>query len=199
MLRILLFICVLILPSLAHASVLEDKVSHCQTIENDEGRLACFDSLKPQAVETGLKESSGVGKWNVSSETNPIDDSKTVFARLTADEGISRWKKPVSLLVRCKSDKTEFYITWHDYLGRDAYVLTRVGSDKPQTKKWSLSSDSKATFHPSGTIAFLKQMEKNDKFLAQVTPYNESPLTAIFDTTGMSEALKPIKETCHWE
>ncbi|WP_257025488.1 type VI secretion protein [Pseudoalteromonas sp. MIP2626] len=41
-------------------------------------------------------------------------------------------------------------------------------------------------------------MLTSDKLVAQVTPYNESPATAIFNTTGLKNAIKPLRETCNW-
>ncbi|XPP91702.1 hypothetical protein ACN08N_17410 [Photobacterium leiognathi subsp. mandapamensis] len=41
-------------------------------------------------------------------------------------------------------------------------------------------------------------MESSNKLIAQITPYNENPLTAIFDTKGLSNALAPLRETCNW-
>jgi TonB family protein len=41
-------------------------------------------------------------------------------------------------------------------------------------------------------------MAEAETFLAQVTPYNENPITAIFDTRGMAAALKPLAKTCGW-
>jgi type VI secretion system protein VasI len=37
-----------------------------------------------------------------------------------------------------------------------------------------------------------------DNLVAQITPYNESPVTAIFDTSGLENAIKPLRETCNW-
>lgn len=174
----------------------------CSSKKDDLARLDCFDRLDNnkksndhQVQKTALKDK---GKWTIRVKKNPIDDSKTVDIMLDADSGKSSYGKGVSLVVRCKSNKTEFYINWNDYLGSEAYVLTRIGNKKSKTKQWELSTDSKATFHPKETISFLKKMMNSDKFLAQVTPYNESPVTAIFSTRGMMEAIKPLRETCHW-
>jgi type VI secretion system protein VasI len=35
-------------------------------------------------------------------------------------------------------------------------------------------------------------------FLAEVTPYSETPITAIFDLKGISVAMIPIRENCKW-
>lgn len=167
----------------------------------DLSRLECYDNLAQryglQGPQVQPVDVSGNGKWAVNVETNPIDDSKTVTLLLKADEGQNRWGSPVAMLARCRSNETDLFIVWNDYLGSEADVLSRVGTEKARTRRWSMSTDSKATFHPQ-PIAFLKSMMEADSLVAQVTPYNESPVTAVFDIKGLSEAIKPLRETCHW-
>ncbi|MBL4761258.1 MAG: hypothetical protein JKY93_00995 [Gammaproteobacteria bacterium] len=203
-----------------NAAELKHSVATCAILEGDLERLECYDTLaednkldKPQTVNTTVNaiqkddnwqalvgmEPPKPSKWSVNEKSNPIDDSQSVYLHLKADSGKSRRDDIVTMLIRCKSNKTELMLTWHDFLGRNVDVLTRIGNEKARTKRWSVSTDSKATFHPTGTIAFIKQMEKYNKLLAQVTPYSESPITAIFDTTGLSEALIPLKKTCNWK
>lgn len=117
--------------------------------------------------------------------------------KLEATTGQNKWNKKVYFVARCQSNETNVYIAWNDYLGSKASVLTRIDSNKAVTSSWSLSTDSKATFHKK-PIAFLKKMENSNKLIAQITPYNENPLTAVFDTTGLSNALVPLRETCNW-
>lgn len=55
------------------------------------------------------------------------------------------------------------------------------------------------TFYPgSGAIGFIKELMDADRFVAQVTPYNDNPVTAIFDLTGLNQAVQPLQETCGW-
>ncbi|WP_075180167.1 type VI secretion system-associated protein TagO [Neptunomonas phycophila] len=184
-----------------YAAIDEKEYAKCAVIDGDLARLECFDGLAKvkkldgrQAQPTRI---DGKGKWNVSVDINPVDDSKTVTLVLDADSGRSRWGKSVFLVVRCKSNSTDLYIGWNDYLGSEADVLTRVGDNKALTSRWSMSTDSKATFHPK-PIPFLKKMLQSTKLVAQVTPYNESPVTAIFNTQGLENAIKPLRETCGW-
>jgi type VI secretion system protein VasI len=190
-----------LLPTLAIAD-LTKPIASCAAIDGDLARLACYDKIAKANGLDGLQREpvsvDGIGKWRVSSNTNPIDDSKTVVISLTADSGQNdRGKKP-NLVIRCESNTTEMFIIWDDYLGGKVRVLTRIGKQDAITKKWTLSSDSTASFHPNGTISFVKGMTKSNSFIAQVTPYNANPITAIFDTTGLENALKPLRETCGW-
>lgn len=189
------------LAATVHAAPTDKEIAACAIVEGDLSRLECYDTLAqryglngPQAQKVNV---SGNGKWAVDVETNPIDDSKTVALVLKADEGNSRWGRPIVMIARCQSNTTDLFIAWNDYLGREADVLSRVGDTKAQTRRWSMSTDSKAIFHPQ-PIAFLKSMMEANTLVAQVTPYNESPVTAIFDTTGLADAIKPLRETCNW-
>lgn len=185
----------------SYAAIDDKKYAKCAVIEGDLARLECFDNLAQEKNLDGrqLQPTSiaGKGKWNVSVDVNPIDDSKTVTLVLDADSGKNRWGKPVYLVARCKSNTTDLYIGWNDYLGSEADVLTRVGDNKAITQRWSMSTDKTATFHRK-PIPFLKEMLTSSKMVAQVTPYNESPVTAIFNTSGLENVIKPLRETCSW-
>ncbi|PSU73173.1 hypothetical protein C9J22_04340 [Photobacterium phosphoreum] len=188
-------------PLLATASVTDKDIAKCAVIDGDLARLECYDKIAKQNNLDGRQietiTTKGVGDWNVSTDVNPIDDSKTVTLILNANSGKSKWGKPIYLVARCQSNKTNVYINWGEYLGREAIVLTRIGNNKANTSKWGISTDSKATFN-NKPITFLKTMSKSNKLVAQITPYNESPVTAIFDISGLDNALKPLRETCNW-
>lgn len=188
--------------SMSSYAVIDNKeYAKCAVIKGDLARLECFDNLAQKKNLDGLQAQptsiAGKGKWKVSVDVNPIDDSKTVTLILGADSGENRWGKPVYLVARCKSNTTDFYIGWNDYLGDEADVLTRVGNNKAITQRWSVSTDKKATFH-NKPIPFLKEVLASSKMVAQITPYNESPVTAIFNTSGLENAIKPLRETCNW-
>jgi type VI secretion system protein VasI len=188
--------------SIGTANAIDNKVfAKCAAIDGDLARLECYDTIAKknnlngrQLKPTSIKDK---GKWNVSVDVNPIDDSKTVTLILDANSGKSRFGKPVYMVLRCKSKKTNLYIGWNDYLGGEADILTRIGKNKANTSRWSMSTDKKASFHPK-PIPFIKEMLQSNKLIAQVTPYNASPVTAVFNTSGLTNAIKPLKETCGW-
>jgi len=132
----------------AASSDKDKELAKCAVIEFDFARLECFDKLvkskklnrrqlqttsikgkgkleKDEGLDAVLEQLqatsiTGKGKWRVTVDTNPIDDSKSVFLFLDADSGTSRWGKEITLIARCKSNTTAVYITWNDYLGSEA-------------------------------------------------------------------------------
>ena len=183
------------------SAVNKSEMANCAAMIDDLERLNCYDNLAGRAEldgpQLGVPVIEGVGNWIVNEKVNPIDDSKTVTLILYASDGVSRWGEAIPFVARCQSSATEAYIRWGDYLGGEARVLTRVGSNKASTQRWTLSTDKQASFALQ-PIDLLKEMATADRFLAQVTPYNENPVTAIFLTSGLTNALKPLRETCDW-
>lgn len=186
-----------------------DEIGTCAAIDADDQRLICFDAIARELQEDSSAVSdqvvSDIGKWRVERNKNPIDDTETVIAALIADSGSSGFGAPVTMFVRCQSGLTEVYVAWNDYLATDGdydsgykNVVVRVGTESATTIKWGTSTDQKATFAPDAT-GLLRRMVAYNSFVAQLTPYNASPVTAVFDTAGMREAIAPINEVCGWK
>lgn len=172
-------------------------IAKCAAITASVARLDCYDAIG-RAVPRGAPEvkapakSEGSGGWEVDVKANPVDDSKTVTLRLV-EEGHA-----AALILRCQRGKAEAYIGWSKFIGSDnTQILTRLGDAKAETRRWSISTDHKGTFYPADNVAFMNQLSAVDKFVAQVTPYGASPVTAVFDVTGLSKAITPLKATCN--
>lgn len=179
----------------AHASASLKEVQGCAGIKSDSERLGCYD----MAVGKVTKTTGTPGDWLLTEEANPIDDTKTSVLSLEAESGINRRGQRPLLVVRCRSNKTELWISWEDYLGSDQpEVTTRMGSSEAKTRPWSVSSTKTASFYPRSPIMALKRMMKVDQFVAQVTPYNETPITAIFNVRSLQSAIQPLRENCNW-
>lgn len=147
-----------------------------------------------------LSSSSVSPTWTVNQSTNPIDDSPTVILSLEASSGKSRMSQAPTLVVRCARKQTEVYILWNDYLGSDEIaVTTRLGKNEAQTRSWTLSSDNTAAFYPGNDVQFVKALLGADTLVARTTPYNESPVTAVFAVTGLSDKISPLQTACGWQ
>ena len=176
---------------------LSGALTRCGAVSAPSERLACYDSLA-KSLSVSKPTPVGAGAWQVSDETNPVDDTRTVVLRLVATSGQSVYGKPIVLVLRCQSHKTEAYMSWGSYLGDEAQVTVRVGSGEAKTKRWDVSTDHTGTFYHGDMVAFIRELVAADRFVAQVTPYNESPITAVFELTGLPTAVKPLREDCGW-
>lgn len=187
----------------AHATVSKDDLAACAS-HNDAGkRLVCYDDLAKAGglLATESPATNAGSKWTTNVRTDPLTDESIYTSRLSAEQGSGRYGDAISLLVRCEDNTTEMYINWNSYLGRDSVRTTyRVGKEKALTSGWTASTDGKAAFFPSSPIPTLKKIiaSEDPSFVASVTPYSESPVTAIFNTTGAEEALADIRKGCNW-
>ena len=77
----------------------------------------------------------------------------------------------------------------NDNEGYDAFV------EHMKTQEWSSANDPLRNFF---VIRFIRQLMAVDKFVAQVTPYSESPITAVFDLRGLKKAVEQFNDILHW-
>ncbi len=182
---------------------LSQEIAKCAAISSDLERLVCFDTLaraqgldrpQPRAVPT-----ADVGAWQVRDEVNPLDDTRTVDLALVATGGTAPDDRQVILNIRCHGGETELYINWRSHLGSGAQVATRIGTGAVDRRPWNLSSNQQATFYPrNDAVAFIKALMTADRLVAQVSPSAGNPVTAVFETPGLENAVKPLRQACRW-
>ncbi len=180
----------------AHAS------ETCTDISNDQRRLACYDAEYRPAIELET-----VSEWNVSEQTSPIDDSKTVVLRTTAIEAIAgrfgRDSRP-NLILRCHENKTVMYFSFEQHHMADIQgygrVTLRVDQQNAVTRNMQASTDSKALglWNGGQSIPVIRSMFDGDVLTVRATPFSESPITVQFPITGLEEAISPLREACNW-
>jgi type VI secretion system protein VasI len=179
------------------------EIAKCAAKGSDAARLICYDAL---AQSLGVEKpktttSRGSGKWSVRTDQSPIDDSLNVSVSVHSEETVRSGYNIVSpsLFVRCAEKRTNVFLNWGLYLGLDSTrMLTRFDETPATTNTWSISTDNKAVFVRGSDIAFAKKMMNHDKLLIQISPYGESPVMATFNISGLSEAIKPLREACSW-
>ena len=171
-----------------------DAIENSRENETKGNVRQAFDALEEFGIDV-------VGEWIVRADTNPLDDSRTVSLINSSEEGRTSLGDAITLVLRCSSGETEAYINWHDYLGNDdtVSVTSRIGSGDAKTSAWGNSTDNQGTFfRDGGTRQFIGSLMEADSFVARTTPYNESPVTAVWDLDGLAEAVMPLREACEW-
>lgn len=196
------YIFIVLILSILKADLKED-IAICASKNSDADRLICYDDLEKKLDLKGPKQEviNDKGKWNVTIDRSPIDDSQQVILTLDAEttvQGNFNSYTP-TLVLRCSENKTEAYIVWGIYLGvGKTRVLTRLDQDRARTRNWSLSTDNKATFAPGNNVYFIKKLMKHRKLLVQTVPYGANPVMTTFQLDGLNEAIKPLRKACHW-
>jgi type VI secretion system protein VasI len=200
----------------------DEQIIFAKEVKNDGFSKEILEKIKKEGIvvkpkidiveknkESTKKEK---GKWVFSRKTDPIDDSTITAFILYSDSGKSVFGEPIRLVLRHQSGKkkgkTCFYINWYDYLGGDSiFVKYRLGTGKAKNGYWAISTDNTATFYSTGflnvpsskhSIEFIRELMAVDRFVAQVTPYNENPITAVFDVRGLKNAVENFNNTLHW-
>lgn len=192
----------LTVPPISTVPTLDVKIlMKCSTETNTVKRLSCFDEFaKTNGLAPSTRETTtnAEGKWRTSTDKDPLTDKSVHYAMLDADEGRGRFGESIGLIVRCKSGRTEAFINWNTFLGSDGLnVTSRIDKAPASSSYWGISTDHKSSFMPQ-QVATLKKFEGASSYVVNLTPYSESPITAIFNITGADEAFKDIRRDCKW-
>ena len=87
------------------------------------------------------KVSERLSNWHIAESKSPIDDSPMVSMFKMTESGNQ------TLILRCKENRTDAFISTRDYLGKDSTNVTvRYDSGKAQKMNFSLSTNNKALF-----------------------------------------------------
>lgn len=175
------------------------ELARCAANNNAILRLSCFDDLAKkfnQAPKTVNTTSSSKGAWRTSTDVDPLTDKSVHFAIIDATQGRGRFGDRISLVVRCKNQETEAYIDWQTFLGTDSITVTdRVDKSTAATTTWSISTDHKASFMPEPRTT-LERFLGATSYVVNLTPYGESPITALFNIAGAEQAFRNIRRDC---
>lgn len=196
------------LATIAWPSFADEKleIARCAAIPDGVKRLGCYDELSQAlGVDKPSIQSGSVGKWSISTETSPVDDSKNVYVTLNAESEFSGWMKHETgrLVLRCKEKRTDAYVrtgmaAQPEYgLTQEVTVTVRYDKEKAREIRMSQSTDNEALFFPNA-IGEIKSMMKHKELLFRFTPFNSASSLTTFKIEGLNEAIKPLRAACKW-
>jgi type VI secretion system protein VasI len=183
------------------------EIAKCAAIANSIDRLTCFDDLaKTNGLSEPIVSTASSGEWKVRTETSPIDDTKNVFLSLeSATEFPDRYSKPkrATLLITCRENSTDLFLVFGGMFMADSggfgQVTYRIDKKRAKTKEFTESTNHEALGLWNGSgIPLAKELIGSTTLTIRATPFNESALTVEFSTTGLAEAIRPLRQSCTW-
>ncbi|WIX34703.1 type VI secretion system-associated protein TagO [Salinicola sp. JS01] len=176
--------------------------SDCVDISDDDQRLRCYDmENRPATTQTT------VSQWSVNESTSEFDDSKTVSVVLYSSDSIAKrfgGRDSATLALWCTENTTKAYFTFAGNFMADIQgygrVRYRIDDEAAVTKSMDVSTDNESLglWYGGSSIPFIKSMFGHDSMVVRVTPFNQSPITMKFPISGLEDAVKPLREACHW-
>jgi type VI secretion system protein VasI len=126
----------------------------------------------------------------VNEEQSPLDDSRNVYLStrsLQMTLGTLRLPVTPTLHLRCAENTTSIFVTWETVLDNESVeVTTRIDKLPAKSNYWNVSTDFEAVglWNGAEAIPFIRSLFGHDRLLVRVTPYGDSPPTAVFNIEG---------------
>lgn len=156
---------------------------------------------------TGAPTTTDTGAWRTRTDTSQFDDSETVILTLDADEavrnGFGTLSRP-ALIIRCLENTTSLYLHMDGYHMSDiqgyGIVDLRIDDSAAFEERMDASDSGGALglWRAPRSISLAKQLIGHDRLAARATPYSENPVEMTFALSGLENAIRPLREACHW-
>lgn len=151
------------------------------------------------AAQSKAKKTASFGKWQYSSITDSLDDTKEYHLTIKADSGTNRLGKPITMQFYCAKDASGLTMQWNEYIAGDiTQVMMRYDKGEAESTNWMVDRQHIGAFyHGSDSMNdMLRKISKANTLTTQVDPYMEPPLIAIFDVRKLAVALDRLKSKC---
>jgi len=145
--------------------------------------------------------------WKTSISTSEMDDSETVGLTLQSNNFVRAslgGYAPAVLTVRCFENTTAVLFSFADLFMADVSgygrITYRIDKDPARTQNFTESTDNSVLGLWSGgaSIPFIKRMFGGEEMIVRATPYNETPVEAVFRIVNLETAIEPLRKACHW-
>ncbi|MDR9775012.1 hypothetical protein RJJ65_20615 [Rhizobium hidalgonense] len=149
------------------------------------------------ATSTFAAETSeNFGKWQVNVHKDAMDDSRFIIIMLQSeDDG-------VVLGVNCRGSDSSVGIVWDRFLGGEKIggveykpMVYRVDDKQPLRTDWPVMSD-RSTTRADAPERFVSEVMSGERLAIRIEPYQNAPLTVLFDTKGLTSVLMANRPEC---
>ncbi len=161
-------------------------------------------SVAAPANDSSPRRTQPRGRWHSTSwrseMTDFVNHGLSVDANRAVRDRFGRAATP-HLTIRCMEDTTAVYLNAEEFVGTDELrVELRVDQAQATTDSWRISTDrySFGLWRGRQAIPFVRSLLDADRLAVRYTPYGEGTRTVVFDVTGLSVAIEPLRNACGW-
>ena len=175
------------------------RTAYCEVVPGGDVAELMIDGRLLAADEAG--RSSITNNWQVIRAVSGIDGSTNVSVIGNALHALADGTTVPQLVLHCGEDKTVAYLKADIPLGepRAAMPVTTVADGQESTADWSISEDGLNAFVSGQYIPFIRDLMRADTFLLRFTDTTGTQQEAPFDPHGVTAAVAPLQEACHWQ
>jgi type VI secretion system protein VasI len=135
------------------------------------------------------------GKWNITTEMSPIDDSEIVTLSLQADSVIGG--STPSLIIQCKGRNTQVIFNLGRFPKIEDGVTLRIDKT-PAFKLQAVGLNNPVFISLPSPVDLIKKLMTGSSLVFEYTPYGRFPETTTFQIKGLDVAIKPIRNIGRW-
>ncbi len=180
----------------------QQRILDCAALTGDEERLACYDALAESiASSTDTAEAVAPGSWTLTQAINPETGAMAMRLTTASETQLETESGSVrpELTVHCESGKSRISLDWKLYVGQGSIRMrTDFDAIPHRVAVWSIADDFQTVTSRGSDILLIKRMMRYDRLSAEVTPFGGKPVAAEFITTGLYEAIKPLRGSCRF-
>jgi len=150
--------------------------------------------------------SATTGLWQDNSYTDTLSGKKVISIAIDPTSDTDNEFNATGIVIRCMPphNTVDLQVMWDQKMTTDpsfdTYELDyRIGNNDVQSENWDLSTDNQSLFYPDNVLNFIQQLESSSVFVAQVTPAGMNPISATYDTAGLSIAVLPVLKACGFD
>jgi len=194
-----------LLAAVVPVCVFAQTVADCAKTEDDLDRLACYDLASGRTAKTVAQ--SKVSQWSLRSEKSDFKDTTDVYLSTDSADAVAcgfQGSQPITLFLRCTENTTALILTTHCHVASGFYgygkVEYRLDNQKAQKRNFDASTDNSSLglWNGRAAISLIKSMLSAETLLVRFTPFNENPVSARFNISGLEQAIEPLRKSCKW-
>ena len=177
----------------------EQRMLDCADKPDAEQRLACYDALAQSISSSAAGNAPIPGTWRLNQVVNPETGALTLRLTTAAQNEIDSEAGPArpELSVLCENGKAKIALDWNIYLGQgNIRMRTDFDAIPHRVAVWSIADDFETVTSRGSDILLIKRMMRYDKLRADLTPFGGQPVFAEFTTSGLGDAIEPLRSAC---